>query len=146
MVSAVSSLRQARISDAPVIANLRNRLAEHFFSNTPATEAQTRWVIKHTDTYVLEDDGKVIGSFALYNFRDDSAEFGHFMLEPDFQGQGYGNWMMAQALLKAKDMEIKTLRLVTKDNDHVAFHIYLKVGFLPTRIEGNRIYMEVSID
>ena len=129
MVSARSNLRlrPAITSDAPAIAELRNRLAQHFLSQEPATTWRTVDMLAESKTLVAVADGQLIGACSLYNFQGETAEFGRFMVAPEHRG--CGKRLLWYAIEIARALRLKRLRLVTKPENGAAAHLYEEVGF-----------------
>jgi RimJ/RimL family protein N-acetyltransferase len=138
----------AQEADAQFLMDLRNRLAEHFFSPEPATLEKTlellglRLGYGNSSTYILMVDGRRVGSYALYNWDGrTTVEFGRFMLDPDEHGNGYGRMMLEHAIVKAWAMGAHRLSLVTKPANVAACELYGEAGF-----EVTQVRMELSLD
>lgn len=134
-------LRPAQLQDARFLVDLRNRLADHFLSAEPATVEKTVEMLAEDRTFVMELNGQLAGSFALYRPRGDRLEFGRFMLEPRLHGNGYGRVMLRYALEVARTMGARHLRLVTKPQNWAAIELYGEMGFGVTQIR-----MELRLD
>jgi len=135
MVSEVSTLRlrPAAARDVPFLVDLRNALASSFLSQFPATQAKTLRLLATSGTYIIERDGKPVGSFALYNVQGTKAEFGRFMVAPDAQGNGVGSWALERALEKVREQRIRRLELTVREDNAEAINLYSKHGFSPVR-------------
>ena len=131
MVSVGSNLRLRRAEprDAVWLACLRNELAPHFLSAEPATIKRTEALLQSSVTFVAIVNGCRVGSFAIYNGNGEVAEFGRFMVEPDWQASGIGRQLLISALETARSMGLKRLRLVTKPENGAAAHLYEDAGF-----------------
>lgn len=123
------SLRQAKAGDVGFLVRLRNELAPFFLNTTPATAAQTFRLLAGSRTYIIEYDGRSIGSFALYNVDGTQAEFGRFMIEPGSHGMGLGGMALQLAMDCAKDTGLKSLHLTVRGENYVAQSIYQQAGF-----------------
>jgi len=134
-------LRPAEVGDADWLADLRNRLAEHFLSSAPATAEKTVQLLDDSHTYVLEVDGRRVGSWALYRQRGDRMEFGRFMLEPRERRNGVGRLMLEYAIAQARELGVRRLQLVAKPLSVAAHELYGEVGFVPTQVR-----MELVLD
>ena len=134
-------LRPAEVGDAEWLADLRNRLADHFLSPEPATTEKTVQLLDDSHTYVLEVDGRLVGSWALYRQRGDRMEFGRFMLEPRLRRNGFGRLMLEYAIEQARELGVRRLQLVTKPLNVAAHELYREAGFEPTQIR-----MELRLD
>ena len=134
-------LRPAQEEDVPFLVDLRNRLADHFLSSEPATVEKTVQLLDEDHTFVMEVNGRLAGSFALYRPRGDRLEFGRFMLEPWAAGNGYGRVMLEYAIEEARRLGARRLRLVTKPRNVAACSLYDEMGFQVTSV-----HMELHLD
>ena len=144
MTASVASglrLRPAELEDVQFLVELRNRLAPHFLSSEPATAERTAELLADSHTYVLEVDGRAVGSFALYRQHGDRLEFGRFMLEPRASGNGFGRVMLEFAVQEARRLGAHRLRLVTKPQNVAAWWLYEAMGFQVTHVR-----MELLLD
>lgn len=144
VVSAPScTLRPATRLDAAFLTALRNELAEHFLSSVPATEEKTLELLAESYTYVVEVDGRGVGSFALMPHSPTvgrELEFGRFMVARWAQGRGYGRMLLRHAIEVARCLGATSLYLVAKP-ESVACGLYKDVGF-----EVASVRMELSLD
>ena len=125
------SLRSAGAAgDISFLVGLRNRLARYFVSPVPATPAQTFKLFETSRTYIVEQDNHRVGTFALYNFVDETAEFGRFMIDPSVQYGGIGTGILSLALEEAAKLELRYLHLTAKGSNEVALRLYARAGFL----------------
>lgn len=134
-------LRLATAEDAPFLVALRNRLAKHFLSSEPATLEKTVELLGESQTYILEIDGRLVGSFALYRHRGERLEFGRFMIEPRTAGNGYGRMMLEFAIREARRLGARRLHLVTVPSNLAARTLYDDAGFKVTSVR-----MELPLD
>lgn len=134
-------LRLANNSDAAFLVGLRNALASYFISQGPATEERTKKMLAESQTFVVEREGHSVGAFSFYDVQGGQAEFGRFMVLPEEQGKGIGEWVLAGAIWRAKGFGIRQLILtVRKDND-TAISLYAAHSFVPFREEEGYIIM-----
>lgn len=131
IVSMVSNLRlrSAGVADVAWLVRLRNDLAAYFLSPSPATVEQTFRLLETSKTYIVESDGKRLGTFALYNMNDTVAEFGRFMVQRQLHGQQIGRAILEIALEQACLLGIKSLQLRVRTDNEVAKSLYIQAGF-----------------
>jgi len=88
------------------------------------------------EVYLIEKDDAKIGLLEL-DFREQKqCEIGFFGIVPDMNGQGYGRWLMAEALNRAWRPEISRVWLHTCTEDSPrAIPFYMKSGFTPYKRE-----------
>lgn len=82
------------------------------------------------EIYLIEDGGAKVGLLEL-DFREPKqCEIGFFGMIPDMNGQGYGRWLMAEALKHAWRPDISRVWLHTCTEDSPrAISFYMKSGF-----------------
>lgn len=85
-------LRPIEAADLETIRALRNRYRQWFFDNREITrETHTRWfkalATKPIDFFVIEDDGRVVGTISVTTSAD-GMEIGNLLLDPECRGRG----------------------------------------------------------
>ncbi len=147
MVSVASSLslRQANSGDVALLVWLRNDLAPFFISTAPATAEQTARLLAASKTYIIERDGERIGSFAFYNLNGTEAEFGRFMVERRLHGLGWGIRAMELAVVCARELGFKSLRLTVRTDNTLARDLYTRVGFRTTGHLNRAVEMRIDL-
>ena len=101
-------------------------------------EDALRNILHHdaVEVYLIEKDDRQIGLLEL-DFREPKqCEIGFFGIIPDMNGQGYGRWLMAEALNRAWRPEISRVWLHTCTEDSPrAIPFYMSSGFTPYKRE-----------
>jgi ribosomal protein S18 acetylase RimI-like enzyme len=135
------TLRLANNGDAAFLADLRNALAPYFISQGSATEELTKVLLAESQTFMVIQGFRLVGAFSFYDVQDGQAEFGRFMVLPEEQGKGIGQWVLEEAIHRAWGFGIRQLILtVRKDND-MAIGLYAACGFSPIREEEGYVVM-----
>lgn len=78
---------------------------------------------------VIENDGRIIGSYGIYHINDSICELRKMYLLKDYQGQGLGKGMMEDALKKARDLGYSEMILESNSILTKALGLYRKYGF-----------------
>lgn len=78
---------------------------------------------------VIEDKGKIIGSYGIYHIDDYTCELRKMYLLPGFQGQGLGKLMMQDAIHRAEKLGYNEMILETNKVLDKAIGLYKKYGF-----------------
>ena len=137
-------LRPLHIHDIERLRKWRNdaQLSRYFTPMPYITRAmQSEWYhnyLEKEDTifFAVEDkeDGKMMGTVALYDFNGTSCEAGKIIIgDSTKRGQGFGQASMLMALwigISELGMDCFTLRVY--EENKAAYHIYLKIGFTET--------------
>ena len=79
--------------------------------------------------YVLEDDGKIIGTYGLYPMESGSCELRKMYLRKAYRGRGIGRSMLRQAVAKAEEMGFDEITLETATALVEAIELYKSFGF-----------------
>ena len=86
------------------------------------------------DTFVVERDGRPIGTARLHAEGDGAGIYG-FAIHPDLQGRGIGRDVLSRLCRLARTGGAKAVNLeVATDNDR-ALHLYTSIGFRPVITE-----------
>lgn len=88
-------------------------------------------------------DSKVIAMGAIRKISDEIAELKRMRVHPDFQRQGFGQWMLEALEKRAKELGYKRIQLDTTVKQTVAQYLYEKNGYSEIRRETWIIYGEV---
>lgn len=88
-------------------------------------------------TFLALKEGAIAGYFELQYQPGDCVEIAYFGLTPEFINQGYGGFLLTQALQNAWDWQTcQRVWVHTCTNDHpLALQNYLKSGFTVYRTE-----------
>lgn len=78
---------------------------------------------------VIENDGKIIGSYGIYVLSSGTCELRKMYLLPVFQGRGMGKLMVEEALKFARKKGFKEMVLETNSRLKNAVALYRKYGF-----------------
>jgi len=87
--------------------------------------------------YCLLADGKIVGYFFLWFFREAVPLLGIGVLD-EYQGQGLGRQMMSLLIDEAKAAGRRGIELTTMPHNDRAFELYKKMGFRYMRDVENR--------
>jgi DNA-binding MarR family transcriptional regulator/GNAT superfamily N-acetyltransferase len=92
--------------------------------------------------YVVEFQGKVVGSLALQHRSNVSAQLRFFYLDPSLRGKGVGKALMNQVLDFAKRTKYKHLNLWTHKGLDSAHALYKKFGFVQVETKTHSLWKE----
>lgn len=80
---------------------------------------------------VIEEAGKIVGSWGLYPLESQSCELRKMYLLGSHRGKGLGKTMLNRSLSKAKDLGFRRVELETASVLKEAISLYKKYGFYP---------------
>ena len=80
---------------------------------------------------VVEHDGMIVGSAALYPYGDDQAELACLAVHPDFRRWGYGEKLLRRIEARARAVGIRRLFVLTT----VTSHWFRERGFVEQSVE-----------
>lgn len=84
---------------------------------------------------LLNEDNKIIGTYALCPLSKDKCELRKMYLSPQFRGLGIGKKMLESALEKAKSLGFSRIELETASVLKEAIALYEKFGFRPFKAD-----------
>jgi len=104
-----------------------------FAPDTPKEDLDKIWFSPSMETYVLEDNGQILGTYVIKPNQIDLGSHianGSYMVHPQAQGRGIGNLLCEHSLIEAKRFGFKAIQfnLVVSTNK-VAVKLWQKHGF-----------------
>jgi GNAT superfamily N-acetyltransferase len=124
-------------------------------------EEHDRVLLEHCEQSILdpgghiffyEQNGDVVGTFALIPLNEGIYELGKMAVDKDFRGQGIGQQMLVFCIDFARKNKWQELLLYSNRNLKNSLHIYRKYGFEEVPIEKDNPYergnikMSLSLD
>jgi amino-acid N-acetyltransferase len=104
------NLRKARIADVPEMQQLINYFADRG-ELLPRSLSQLYENVR--DFFVVEHDGRIVGTCALHVAWCDLAEVKSLAVDPDFQGQGIGKQLVQACLAEARELGVARVFALT---------------------------------
>ena len=83
--------------------------------------------------WIVESDGKIVGSVAVVRFSDDRAQLRWFLLDPCVRGLGIGRMLLGKALEFCRSAGYSSVFLWTVDALKPAMNLYQSHGFEPAQ-------------
>lgn len=142
------TLRLLNESDLPHTLGWRNHYKAWFLNDHDIDyKSHLKWYhaycLKDDDfIFIIESDGHRIGQLAIYQMDliKKSGEFGRFMVNPSFAGNGLMSQALEAGLHIANDIfHLTHIYLNVKNNNLVAISIYKKHGFYTTNTSQDNI-------
>ncbi|MFC2140173.1 GNAT family N-acetyltransferase [Candidatus Auribacterota bacterium] len=131
-------IREARENDVDAIWEIFHEViiagdTYVFDPNTSKDQFLKLWLAPHMATYVLEDDGKIIGTYALKPNQPDLGSHianAAYMVPPEEQNRGIGRAMCEHSLKEAKILGYIGMQfnMVVSTND-AAISLWQQFGF-----------------
>jgi GNAT superfamily N-acetyltransferase len=113
--------RVLRAAFTPYIRRLGREITPDYYTWLPAS-------IERGDTYVADDDGRIVGVAATER-RDDSLCIDRLAVDPAQQGTGTGSWMLERLDDAARSSGLRGMSLETAEMmDHLV-RLYRRNGF-----------------
>lgn len=130
-------LKKADITDCEEIHSMQiasfTELLEKYrdYETSPACESLDiiRYKIQNSEYYFIMNDTEKVGVIRIIN-RDDNCRISPIFILPKYQNKGYAQ----TALIAAEKLysDIKHWTLDTIKQEKKLFHLYTKVGYVPT--------------
>lgn len=104
-----------------------------FDPETPVEDLQKLWFADHMDTFVIEEEGVVLGTYIIKPNQPDLGSHianASYMIHPDAQGKGIGKMLCQHSLAYAKEAGYHAIQfnIVVSSND-AAVALWEKFGF-----------------
>lgn len=85
------------------------------------------------DVKVLENENEIIGYYVVY-YMFENADIGNICIDLKRQGKGYGEFLLKDLIKNCIRKEVEFLHLEVRIDNHKAYNLYEKMGFIKTRI------------
>jgi GNAT superfamily N-acetyltransferase len=79
--------------------------------------------------WILEKDGRIVGSAAVVRFSDREAQLRWLLMDPSVRGQGLGRWLAEEALEFCRTAGYFSVFLWTVKTLTIATKLYQSLGF-----------------
>lgn len=123
----VVTLKPATLEDVDVLLALKQKMNGLKTYSVMTDPDDQRNELENTVTYLIERDGKVVGSISYEIKSENHAYLSDLVIDPEYQGQGLGREALTRVL---KELEhIERIDLVTHPENSAALHLYLSLGF-----------------
>ncbi|MEX0899107.1 MAG: GNAT family N-acetyltransferase [Gammaproteobacteria bacterium] len=127
-------LRPASAADGPAVRALIFRILDEYGlpvdpHGTDADLDDIGASYRHGRFWVIEDEGTVLGSCALYPVRDGIVELRKMYLDRSLRGLGWGRRLLETALIAARDDGYTRVELETASVLKEAISLYAGSGF-----------------
>jgi N-acetylglutamate synthase-like GNAT family acetyltransferase len=97
--------------------------------------------INDSEIYVAERANKIIAVYVLQKISDDTIEIKNIAVDKQYQGQGIGKVLLADASARAKAQKVKKIIIGTGDASIKQLYLYQKEGFEIFDIK-NRFFLD----
>jgi GNAT superfamily N-acetyltransferase len=86
--------------------------------------------------WIAEQDGKLVGCVAIVATTAEIAQLRWLLVDPAVRGRGLGKWLLAEAIVFAKEQGYAKIILWTEQSLKAAAHLYASAGFLKTEMKA----------
>ena len=104
-----------------------------FNPNTPKSDLKKHWFADYMETYVIEEDGFVLGTYIIKpNQIDLGSHIANcsYMIHPDAQGKGFGKKLCAHSIDRAKQVGYEGIQFnIVVSSNTEAVKLWEKFGF-----------------
>jgi ribosomal protein S18 acetylase RimI-like enzyme len=104
-----------------------------FAPDTPKEDLDKIWFAPYMETYILEDEGEILGTYVIKPNQIDLGSHianGSYMVHPKAQGRGIGNLLCEHSLVEAKRFGFKAMQFnIVVSTNKVAVKLWQKHGF-----------------
>ncbi len=99
-------------------------------------KSQSSWV----RIWILEKEGRIVGSAAVVKFSDKEAQLRWLLLDPSIRGQGIGRWLAEEALEFCRAVGYSSVSLWTVKTLTIATELYQSLGFRATEEQTHELW------
>ncbi len=108
------------------------------------------FAVYKSEFMLLKQGKSVMGCGVIrYKWSREIKSFGWWLygiwICPDMRGKGYGNVLMNKLLDELKNRHVSIVRLVVKDDNARAIHLYEKTGFIVEQKQDTYIIMRYEL-
>jgi aminoglycoside 6'-N-acetyltransferase I len=93
--------------------------------------------LKDSEVYIASLKQQVVGIIVLCKLTNDSIEIKNIGVEPAYQGQGIGTFLIENVIEVCKNNKLKTISIGTANSSIGQLYLYQKLGFEITDIKWN---------
>lgn len=135
---------------AQVFKDLNLAWLEHYFY----VESKDKEILEECESYIIGQGGHIffalinehpVGCFSLMKIENNVFELGKMAVEPKYQGNKIGQFMMEYAIEFAKKMKWKKILLYSHTKLIPAINLYQKFGFKEIALESPSPYERSNI-
>lgn len=98
---------------------------------------------ENNPAYIVWKNDTAIG-FVIYHLIQGQCEIYNIAVHPDFQKQGWGKYLLEQALIAARERQCESIFLEVRASNQAARNLYQKQGFNEIGVRKN--YYKISAD
>ena len=129
------TLERATLADIPVLLELEKSVSGTNTYSPILTEHEWQEEFQKCIIYLIQNDRTVIGSLSYEKKDADHAYISGLVINPRFQGKGFGRDALRLLLLELSS--IKKVDLVTHPNNTSAVTLYKSLGFVTESLKEN---------
>ncbi|MDW3209639.1 MAG: GNAT family N-acetyltransferase [Reichenbachiella sp.] len=132
------NIRKANLRDYDAVWNIFSAVIRTgdtyvFDPETPVEDLQKHWFANYMDTFVIEDEGKVLGTYIVKPNQPDLGSHianASYMIHPDAQGKGIGKLLCQHSLDFAKSAGYHAIQFnIVVSTNQAAVELWKKFGF-----------------
>lgn len=86
--------------------------------------------IHQCEVYVYEENGKMIGLYALYPMSEKASEIKNIAVMLSHRGKGIGTNMIEDAIIRSKDAGFNSIHIGTANGAIKQLSLYQRLGFI----------------
>lgn len=132
------NIRKANLRDYDAVWNIFSSVIKTgdtyvFDPETPVEDLQKIWFASHMETFVAEEDGKVLGTYIIKPNQPDLGSHianSSYMIHPNAQGKGLGKLLCQHSLEYAKEAGYHAIQFnIVVSTNQAAIALWKKFGF-----------------
>lgn len=93
--------------------------------------------LKHSEIYIAAVSRDILGAVVLTPLSDGTIEIKNVSVQPKFQGQGIGSFLISQAIQICMERKLKSIYIGTANSSVRQLALYQKLGFVVCELRKN---------
>ena len=138
-------LKSVDKKDWDFILDLRNESRKYFLQNEIITKkTHYNYMEKNLNNprfkiWIIYSEKQKLGYVRLLD-----TDLSTVLIEK-YRGKGLGSIALKMGIEKCKELGIDKLTAMIRDDNPASFNLYSKLGFIQTKIEQNKKFLEISL-
>lgn len=132
---------------------LRNINSNYFIDGSIIEkEQQEKWYTKYLEKtddimfYISNSDDSFLGVIALYDIKNNTAEFGRIMVRPNAPHHTGTNAILGVLGFAKEQLQIKNVVCSVKKNNTKAKYVYENIGFKENFVDDSLVFYSICLE
>jgi len=129
------NLKSATMADLPILLQLEQSVAGTNIYSPMLEESEWKEELQKNHVHLIQGNKQIVGSISYEIKNSDHIYISGLVINPEFQGKGFGKKALLSLLEKFKD--VSRIDLVTHPDNTKAVNLYKSLGFVEESRQEN---------